>query len=82
MKNVVKSRIFILNPVLGLSGIFYFVGTLMSSDVLAIAFLSLALSLGCLTLVLGPAILVDFVDKKDIGKVQGWFLIFKDHYSF
>ncbi|MBM7666092.1 hypothetical protein JOC25_002585 [Solibacillus kalamii] len=54
----------------------------MSSDVLAIAFLSLAFSLGCLTLVLRPAILVDLVDKKDIGKVQGWFLIFKDHYSF
>lgn len=82
MKNVVKSSIFILGPVLGLSGIFYFVGTLMLSDVLAIAFLSLALSLGCLTLVLRPAILVNLVDKKDIGKIQGWFLIFKDHYSF
>lgn len=73
-KNVVKSRVFVLGPILALSGIFYFVGTFMSSNILAIAFLSLALSLGCLTLVLGPAILVDFVDKKDIGKVQGWFM--------
>lgn len=42
----------------------------MFSDVLAIEFLSLALSLGCLTLVLRPAILVNLVDKKDIGKVR------------
>lgn len=73
-KNVVKSRVFILGPILALSGVFYFVGTFMSSNLFAVVFLSLGLSLGCLTLVLGPAILVDLVAKKDTGKVQGWFM--------
>ncbi|MGX9135618.1 MFS transporter [Rummeliibacillus sp. JY-2-4R] len=73
-RNFVKSRVFILGPILMLAGVFYYIGTLMTSNVLAIAFLSLGLSLGCLTLVLGPAILVEFVAKKDHGKVQGWFM--------
>lgn len=73
-KNVVKSRVFILGPVLAISGVFYFAGTFMSSNIMAVAILSLGLSLGCLTLVMGPAILADFVAKKDQGKVQGWFM--------
>ena len=46
----------------------------MASNALAVIFLSLGLSLGCLTLVLGPVILVEFVSKKDHGKIQGWFM--------
>lgn len=73
-RDFVKSRVFILGPILMLAGVLYYVGTLMTSNILAIALLSLGLSLGCLTLVLGPTILVEFVANKDHGKVQGWFM--------
>ena len=52
------------------------VGSLAGSDIAAIVLLSLGLTFGCITLVLGPAILVDLVDKKHQGKIQGWFMAF------
>jgi MFS transporter, ACS family, hexuronate transporter len=73
-KSVVKSRIFILGPVMLAGALFYFLGTLVSSNVLAIALLSLGFTFGCITLVMGPAILVDFVSAKNQGKIQGWFM--------
>ncbi|MGE7667151.1 MFS transporter [Ureibacillus composti] len=73
-KNILTGRVFILGPVLALSGVFYILGTLFTSNILTVAFLSIGLSFGCLTLVLGPAILSDLVDKKHQGKIQGWFM--------
>ncbi|KKK39121.1 hypothetical protein WQ57_04920 [Mesobacillus campisalis] len=75
-QNVVKGRVFILGPVMAAGAACYFLGTLVSSNILAIAFLSLGLTFGCITLVLGPAILVDLVAKKHQGKIQGWFMAF------
>lgn len=73
-KSVVKSRIFILGPVMLAGALFYFLGTLVTSNVLAIALLSLGFTFGCITLVMGPAILVSFVSAKNQGKIQGWFM--------
>ena len=73
-KSMVKGRIFILGPVLLAAAASYFIGTLVSSNILAIALLSLGLTFGCITLVMGPAILVDLVSSKHQGKVQGWFM--------
>ena len=47
-----------------------------SSNIMAIALLSLGLTFGCITLVLGPAILMELVSKKHQGKIQGWFMAF------
>ena len=47
-----------------------------SSNIIAIALLSLGLTFGCITLVLGPAILMELVSKKHQGKIQGWFMAF------
>jgi MFS transporter, ACS family, hexuronate transporter len=73
-KSMVKGRIFILGPVLLAAAASYIIGTLVSSNILAIALLSLGLTFGCITLVMGPAILVDLVSSKHQGKVQGWFM--------
>ena len=32
--------------------------------------------MACITLVLGPAILMELVSKKHQGKIQGWFMAF------
>jgi MFS transporter, ACS family, hexuronate transporter len=73
-KSMVKGRIFILGPVLLAAAASYVIGTMVSSTILAIALLSLGLTFGCITLVMGPAILVDLVSPKHQGKVQGWFM--------
>lgn len=73
-QSVVKSRIFILGPVMLMGALCYFLGTFVSSNVMAIALLSLGLTFGCITLVMGPAILVDIVAGKHQGKIQGWFM--------
>jgi MFS transporter, ACS family, hexuronate transporter len=73
-KSMVKGRIFILGPVLLAAAASYFIGTMVNSNILAIALLSLGLTFGCITLVMGPAILVDLVSSKHQGKVQGWFM--------
>ena len=73
-QSVVKGRVFVLGPVMLAGALCYFFGTMFSSDFMAIALLSLGLTFGCITLVLGPAILVELVPKKHIGKIQGWFM--------
>lgn len=72
--SVVKGRIFVLGPVMLAGAACYFLGTLVSSNLLAIVLLSLGLTFGCITLVLGPAILVELVSKRHQGKIQGWFM--------
>lgn len=73
-QSVVKSRVFILGPVMLMGALCYFLGTLVNSNVLAIALLSLGFTFGCITLIMGPAILVDLVSAKNQGKIQGWFM--------
>lgn len=74
--NVVKSRVFILGSVMLAGAVCYVTGTFVSSTILAIAFLSLGLTFGCITLVLGPTILANLVSKEHQGKIQGWFMAF------
>ncbi|MBV7507809.1 MFS transporter [Bacillus sp. sid0103] len=73
-KSVVIGRVFVLGPVLLAGAACYVLGTMVTSNILAIVFLSLGLTFGCITLVLGPAILVELVAKKHQGKIQGWFM--------
>jgi MFS transporter, ACS family, hexuronate transporter len=73
-QSVVRGRIFVLGPVLLAGAACYFLGSIVSSNFMAITLLSLGLTFGCITLVLGPAILVDLVSKKHQGKIQGWFM--------
>lgn len=73
-QSVVKSRVFILGTVMMAGAASYFFGTLVGSNIMAIALLSLGLTFGCITLVLGPTILVELVSKKHQGKIQGWFM--------
>ncbi|MEH7095255.1 MFS transporter [Neobacillus vireti] len=73
-KSVVKGRIFVLGPVMATGAVCYFLGAIVSSNILSIALLSLGLTFGCITLVMGPAILVDLVSPRHQGKIQGWFM--------
>lgn len=73
-QNVVKSRIFILGPVLLSGAISYYLGTVVSSNFLSIILLSLGLTFGCITLVMGPTILFELFAKEHQGKIQGWFM--------
>ena len=73
-KSVVKGRIFVLGPVMAAGAVCYFFGAIVSSNILSIALLSLGLTFGCITLVMGPAILVDLVSPRHQGKIQGWFM--------
>lgn len=73
-KSVVKGRIFVLGPVMAAGAVCYFIGAMVSSNILSIALLSLGLTFGCITLVMGPAILVDLVSPRHQGKIQGWFM--------
>ena len=75
-KSVVKGRVFVLTPVLTAGGVFYFLGSFASSNGLAIVLLSLGLTFGVITMVLGPATLIELSPKKHQGKVQGWFMAF------
>ncbi|PLS03713.1 MFS transporter [Neobacillus cucumis] len=73
-KSVVKGRVFVLGSVMSVGAISYFFGAIAASNILAIALLSLGLTFGCISLVMGPAILVDLVSPKHQGKIQGWFM--------
>ncbi|MFJ7746743.1 MFS transporter [Peribacillus sp. NPDC097295] len=75
-QSFVRARVFVLGPVMLAGAVCYFLGTMVSSNFMAITFLSLGLTFGCITLVQGPAILVDLVSKKHQGKIQGWFMAF------
>ncbi|WKA59250.1 MFS transporter [Planococcus shenhongbingii] len=73
-QDIVKGRIFVLGPVMVAGALSYFFGAMAQSNFIAIALLSLGLALGCITLVLGPVILVNLVSKEHQGKIQGWFM--------
>jgi MFS transporter, ACS family, hexuronate transporter len=75
-KSVVKGRVFVLGPVLLAGAVCYFLGSMASSNWLAIVLLSLGLTFGVITIVLGPAILIELSPKKHQGKIQGWFMAF------
>ena len=75
-KSVVKGRVFVLGPVMLAGAVCYTIGAMASSNLIAIVLLSLGLTFGCITLVLGPAILMELVSKKHQGKIQGWFMAF------
>lgn len=73
-RDIVKSRVFVLGPVMAAGGVSYIIGNLIQSNILAVTLLSLGLTFGCITLVLGPAILVSLVSEEHQGKIQGWFM--------
>ncbi|WP_158630145.1 MFS transporter [Cohnella sp. AR92] len=73
-KSMFRSRVSILSPVLIGAGISYALGTIVNSNPLTVALLSLGLTFGCITLVIGPAILVELVPPKHQGKAQGIFM--------
>ena len=75
-KSVVKGRVFVLGPVLLAGAVCYFFGAMASSNWLAIVLLSLGLTFGVITMVLGPAILMELSPKRHQGKIQGWFMAF------
>ncbi|WP_179232723.1 MFS transporter [Paenibacillus rigui] len=75
-RNMVRSRVFILGPVLIAAALCYYFGTVVASSTLTVALLSLGLTFGCITLVIGPAILVDIVPAMHQGKAQGVFMAF------
>ncbi|WP_338449815.1 MFS transporter [Niallia oryzisoli] len=75
-KSVVKGRVFVLCPVLLAGAVCYFFGAMATSSSLAIVLLSLGLTFGVITMVLGPATLIELAPKKHQGKVQGWFMAF------
>lgn len=75
-ESVVKGRVFVLAPVMVTGAVCYFFGALASSSWLAIVLLSLGLTFGVITMVLGPAILMELAPKKHQGKIQGGFMAF------
>lgn len=70
-QNVVRSRVFIVGPMMLLAALFYFLATVVESSTLAVAMLTLAVALRSIILVLGPAILTSVFPKKHYGKAQG-----------
>jgi MFS family permease len=70
-QNVVRSRVFIVGPLILLAALFYFLATVVESNVIAVTLLSLAVSLRSIIMVLGPAILTSVFPKQHYGKVQG-----------
>ncbi|MCL6577423.1 MFS transporter [Kyrpidia sp.] len=73
-KSVRKGRVYVLAPVLIASAVAYILSTMFASNAVTVLLMSLALSFGCITLVLGPAILADLTTKPNQGKIQGWFM--------
>ncbi|MFE0505196.1 MFS transporter [Peribacillus butanolivorans] len=72
--SIIRSRVFVLGPVMILGSVCYILGTMVSSDILAVGLLSLGLTFGCITLILGPTLLVNLISKRHQGKIQGWFM--------
>lgn len=73
-KSVRKGRVYVLAPVLIASAAAYILSTMFASNAVTVLLMSLALSFGCITLVLGPAILADLTTKQNQGKIQGSFM--------
>ena len=72
--SMVRARAFVMGPVVLMGGIAYFLGSLVTTPVLAVIFLSLGITLGSVTLVLGPAIIAEIIHPQHHGKAQGIFV--------
>ncbi|MED1792753.1 MFS transporter [Brevibacillus nitrificans] len=72
-RNVVKSRVLIVGPMVVIAAISYYLTTIVSSNTAAVALLCLATAFRSIILVLGPAILTDTFAPKHYGKAQGSF---------
>jgi len=70
-RDVVKSRVFIVGPMVVLAAVCYYLTTVVSSNGIAVGLLCLATALRSIILVLGPAILTDTFAPKHYGKAQG-----------
>lgn len=72
--SMVRSRVFVMGPVVLIGGLAYFLGSLATTPALAVTFLSLGLTMGSVILVLGPAIIVEIIHPQHHGKAQGIFV--------
>lgn len=72
--SMVRSRVFVMGPIVIIGGLSYFLGSLTMIPALAVTFLSLGLTMGAVILVLGPAIIVDIIHPQHHGKAQGIFV--------
>lgn len=72
-QNIVRSRVFIVGPLILLAAVCYFLATIIQSNILTVALLSLGVALRSIILVLGPAILTSMFSKKHYGKAQGTY---------
>ena len=75
-QNVVRSRVFIVGPLILLAAACYFLATIVQSNILTVALLSLGVSLRSIIMVLGPAILTSVFPKRHYGKAQGTYTAF------
>ena len=73
-KNIIKSRAFVMGPVVFIGGLSYFLVSLFTNPTLSIIFLSLGLTMGSVILVLGPALIVEIIHPQHHGKAQGIFV--------
>jgi ACS family hexuronate transporter-like MFS transporter len=72
--DITRSRVFFLGSLLSLAALCYLSGAMVTSNVLAVILLSLGLMLSCVTLVIGPALLIHLKSASHQGKIQGWFM--------
>lgn len=72
--SMVRSRVFVMGPLVLIGGLAYFLGSLTTTPALAVTFLSLGLTMGSVILVLGPAIIVEIIHPQHHGKAQGVFV--------
>ena len=70
-RNLVRSRVFIVGPMIILAAACYYLATTVQSNTIAVGLLSLAVALRSIILVLGPAILTSMFPKQHYGKAQG-----------
>lgn len=73
-RDITRSRVFVLGSLLILAALCYLSGTMVSSNLGAVLLLSLGLMFGCVTLVIGPALLIHLKSGNHQGKIQGWFM--------
>ena len=70
-QDIVRSRVFIVGPLILAAAVFYFLATTVKSNTLAVTFLTLGVALRSIIMVLGPAILTSMFPKQHYGKAQG-----------
>ncbi|MGE7602926.1 MFS transporter [Peribacillus sp. NPDC097675] len=74
--SMVQSRVYVMGPIVIGGGLCYSMGAMSNSTVMAVALLTLGLTLGSVILVIGPAMLVDIMLPQHQGKAQGIFIAF------